>query len=91
MASTSGDRFTVSIGGDATGPVVVGHENTVETGPQQPAAPSTDTTADAPPADGSPEPAASQTNTADGHSNLFTVMEGDIHIHHDGPSASEED
>ncbi|WP_197319961.1 hypothetical protein [Saccharomonospora sp. NB11] len=33
MSAQEGDRYSVSIGGDATGPVVAGHGNVVETRP----------------------------------------------------------
>ena len=35
MAKEPGDRYSVRIGGDAAGPVVVGDENVVSAGPVQ--------------------------------------------------------
>ncbi|UUU23044.1 hypothetical protein [Streptomyces sp. DSM 40750] len=35
MTSSSGDQFEIHIGGDASGTVVIGHGNRVETGPTQ--------------------------------------------------------
>lgn len=64
-----GDRFTIRIGGDASGPVVAGHGNIVET--HQPAEDETAT------------PGSSQTNTANEHGTVFTVMHGDLHVHRD--------
>jgi hypothetical protein len=77
-----GDEFTVSIGGDVSGPVVVGSGNHVEVHQPAPAP------AVAPPA---PEPdpaaaAANQTNTAKGHGTVYAVTGGDMHIHQDAGS-----
>ncbi|QKW10096.1 hypothetical protein HUT18_30425 [Streptomyces sp. NA04227] len=78
MASASGDRYSIRIGGDAAGPVVAGNENRVEVHQSEPA-----TSADGARA-GEQEPAApSQTNTAKDHSSLYTVMNGEMHIHRD--------
>ncbi|OKJ09170.1 hypothetical protein [Kitasatospora sp. CB01950] len=71
MATRSGDRYDVRIGGDAHGPVVVGRDNRVEA----PAAP------DTPPE--SPTESPTQNNTAGGHASLYTVMKGDLHVHHE--------
>lgn len=62
------DRFTIRIGGDATGPVVAGHGNTVETHQ---------------PAEENKTPESAQTNTANEHGTVFTVMHGDLHVHRD--------
>jgi hypothetical protein len=65
------DRFTIRIGGDASGPVVAGHGNTVET--HQPA------------------PESTQTNTANEHATVFTVMHGDMHVHRDAETGESAD
>ncbi|MGX4733462.1 hypothetical protein [Kitasatospora griseola] len=67
MTAESGDRYDVRIGGDAHGPVVVGRDNRVETKPAAAAEPESPT----------------QHNTAGGHASLYTVMKGDLHVHHD--------
>ncbi|MFI7272381.1 hypothetical protein [Streptomyces sp. NPDC049879] len=72
MPPSQGDRFTISIGGDANGPVVAGHRNTV--GARPPAGPG----------DSAPGPA--QTTTARDHGTAYTVMEGELHVHHDAPA-----
>ncbi|WP_441247049.1 hypothetical protein [Kitasatospora sp. McL0602] len=74
MPSTSGDRFTVRIGGNVAGPVVVGHDNQVEVNhPNPEAAPA-------------PAPESSTLNTtAEGHATAYSVMNGDLHVHHDSP------
>lgn len=82
MTSPPGDRFTVRIGGDASGPVVAGHGNHVEVHQELPGAGSGDTPAPEQPAPGP----ATQTNTAKDHASVFTVMNGEMHIHQgDGP------
>ena len=91
VASSSGDRITIRVGGNASGPIVVGDRNRVEAhqpGPD-PAAPPAG--APDPGPDPGPEPSGrTQTNTADGHASLYTVMNGDMHVHHDdGPDAAE--
>ncbi|WP_052851485.1 hypothetical protein [Streptomyces avicenniae] len=67
-SSASGDRYTISIGGDASGPVVAGHDITVggRASDEQ---------------DAGPGPA--QTTTAREHGTAYTVMEGELHVHHD--------
>lgn len=81
MTPASGDRFTISVGGDASGPVVAGHDNHVEVGRPP---------ADVPPGS-SPDreeqaPGHTQTNTANDHGSVFTVMNGEMHIHQDDNS-----
>ncbi|BBB02035.1 hypothetical protein RVR_9732 [Actinacidiphila reveromycinica] len=68
----AGDEFTVSIGGDASGPVVVGRDNHVEV--HQPAPVSVPE----PPPDAA---ASTQTNTAKDHGTVYAVTGGDMHIH----------
>jgi len=62
MTSAPGDKFTIRIDGDASGPVVAGHDNVVSH--TQPAE-------------------STQTNTANEHGTVYTVMHGDLHLHHD--------
>ncbi|WP_329166131.1 hypothetical protein OG709_12835 [Streptomyces sp. NBC_01267] len=82
MASSSGDQYTVRIGGAASGPVVAGHHNRVETHPDPAAAPDAVAPDDVPAPDAQPA-GPTQTNTAHGHSSLFTVMNGELHVHHE--------
>ncbi|MCX4550805.1 hypothetical protein [Streptomyces sp. NBC_01500] len=84
MASSSGDQYTVRIGGAASGPVVAGHHNRVETHPDPAAGAAPDVAApdDVPAPDAQPA-GPTQTNTAHGHSSLFTVMNGELHVHHE--------
>lgn len=69
----SGDQYNVRIGGDATGPVVVGGDNQVEV--TNPAPPKTD---------GASTPAADpgQHNIARDHGTLYSGQHGELHIHH---------
>ena len=76
MATESGDRHTVRIGGDAAGPIVVGRDNRVEVTYPRAAAPDEPTPAPA------PQDASTQNNTASGHGTVYTVMKGDLHVHH---------
>ncbi|WP_371477561.1 hypothetical protein [Kitasatospora sp. NBC_00315] len=87
MATGSGDRHSVRIGGDAHGPVVVGRDNRVEAtsaprdnadgpSPDAAATPSGD-------AQGPPSGTSTQNNTAGGHGTLYAVMKGDLHVHHE--------
>ncbi|KUJ66228.1 hypothetical protein ACZ90_39285 [Streptomyces albus subsp. albus] len=70
MASEEGDRFTIRIGGDASGPVVAGHDNRVEVHQTQP----------------DPQPSGPHmTNTANDQATVYTVQNGQIHIHQ-GPA-----
>ncbi|MCX4693666.1 hypothetical protein [Streptomyces sp. NBC_01408] len=72
MPSAAGDRFTIRIGGDASAPVVAGHHNHVEV--HRAAEPAV---ADEP----GQAPGATQTNTASDHASVYTVMNGELHIH----------
>ncbi|MFF2810452.1 hypothetical protein ACFVT2_25440 [Streptomyces sp. NPDC058000] len=85
MAPAAGDRFTIRIGGDASGPVVAGHENHVEVHQDPPDARTGST-----PAQEEQPPGPTQTNTAKDHASVFTVMNGELHIHHDGPTAPDQ-
>lgn len=77
MTSAPGEHYSVHIGGDAKGPVVVGHGHHVEFTTAPPAA-----TRDA--------PAATQTNTAREQGTVYAVTGGDMHIHQNlsGPAAA---
>ncbi|MET8544331.1 hypothetical protein ABZW03_27365 [Kitasatospora sp. NPDC004799] len=79
MPAESGDRYTVRIGGDATAPIVVGHDNHVEVTSPQPAAPGPEAGSGA----GSGAGDSTMNNTASGHSTVYTAMHGDIHVHHE--------
>ncbi|MFF8989831.1 hypothetical protein ACF09H_07735 [Streptomyces sp. NPDC014983] len=69
-------RHSVRIGGDASGPVVAGNDNRVEVHQDGPGA--------------DPEAAGpTQNNTAEGHGTVFTVMNGDLHVHHEAPETPE--
>ncbi|NYI05773.1 hypothetical protein [Allostreptomyces psammosilenae] len=93
MASKQGDNYSIRIGGDASGTVVAGHDNRVEVNRATPPAesdaprhsPSGNTPSDTSPAGAPPAPTPSQSNTASGHSTVFTVMNGTINVNHDGP------
>ncbi|WP_369205797.1 hypothetical protein [Streptomyces sp. PU-14G] len=71
MAPPPDNRYSVRIGGDASGPVVAGHDNHVEV--QQ--APAADASAE-----GGNTP-NTQTNTANDNASVYTVMNGELHIH----------
>lgn len=80
----SGIKFTVSIGGDASGPVVVGRDNHVEVHQSAPMPePEPEPVPASPPASQpAPDAAAStQTNTAKDHGTVYAVTGGDMHIH----------
>lgn len=82
MTSASGDRFAIRIGGDASGPVVAGRENHIEVHHGQP-----DSQVDSVPSGGRQNPRSTQTNTANDHGTVCTVMNGELHIHHNSPEA----
>ncbi|MEI7030643.1 hypothetical protein [Streptomyces pratensis] len=71
----TGDQFTISIGGDSSAPVVAGHENTVEVHrPREAEAGS----------------GPSQKTTVRDHGTAYTVMRGELNIHHDAATRSPE-
>ncbi|MFF1344211.1 hypothetical protein ACFVYT_41525 [Streptomyces sp. NPDC058290] len=79
QSQSSGDEFTIRIGGDVSGPVVVGNDNHVEVHQSAPAsAPAPRTVPEAEPAK------STQTNTAKDEGTVYAVTNGDMHIHHDG-------
>ncbi|MFE1782943.1 hypothetical protein ACFW9F_10205 [Streptomyces sp. NPDC059506] len=94
MANSQGDRFSISIGGDVSGTVVAGHKNHVEVGRDRPDAPATDAPATDAPATDAPvqedrAAGATQKNVAKDDASLYTVMNGELHIHNNngGPPA----
>ncbi|MFE2140611.1 hypothetical protein ACFXA3_02435 [Streptomyces sp. NPDC059456] len=77
QSQSSGDEFTIRIGGDVSGPVVVGHDNHVEV--------HRSASACVPRTVPEAEPVKStQTNTAKDEGTVYAVTNGDMHIHHDG-------
>ncbi|WP_330332620.1 hypothetical protein OHS33_24850 [Streptomyces sp. NBC_00536] len=80
MANPPDNRqVTIRIGGDASGPVIVGDRNRVETRE---------------PAQESPgeEAKSEQRNTAKDHGTVYAVTQGDMHVHHTGaPLEAQED
>ncbi|WP_043238660.1 hypothetical protein [Streptomyces violaceusniger] len=76
MPLSSGDRFTIRIGGDASGPVVAGHDNKVEV--RRPSEPDA-------------ESGPTQTTTVRDHGTAYTVMNGELHIHHDSSARPPEE
>ncbi|UED84884.1 hypothetical protein [Streptomyces profundus] len=73
MTAAGDDSYSVHIGGNATGPVVAGHGNTIETRTEQPAEQPNERPAQA--------PGPTQTNLATDHASVFTVMNGELHVH----------
>lgn len=84
MPPSTGDQYSISIGGDASGTVVAGHGNQVEvhrTGEAEPDAADADAAADA---------GATQRTTVRDHGTAYTVMRGELNIHHAAPGRSPE-
>ncbi|TDC13301.1 hypothetical protein E1265_28270 [Streptomyces sp. 8K308] len=78
MASAPRNHYSISIGGDAHGPVVAGDDNRVEAAARDAAPLHAD--------DGTPAPTGpSQSNVAKDHASLYTVMNGELHIHQETP------
>lgn len=67
MTSSSGGRFTIRIGGDASGPVVAGHDNLVEVHGDG--------------GEGREGGGPTQSNAAHDHGTVYTVMNGELHVH----------
>ncbi|MFG2721829.1 hypothetical protein ACGFW5_26615 [Streptomyces sp. NPDC048416] len=82
-------RNSIRIGGSASGPVVAGNDNRVEVrhSPPAPDTPTTPTPAAAAAAAVAEESGPTQTNTAKDHGTVYTVMNGELHVHHDEPGA----
>ncbi|MDX3487887.1 hypothetical protein ACH4MN_14060 [Streptomyces anulatus] len=90
MPPSTGDQYSISIGGDASGTVVAGHGNQVEvhrTGEPEPEA-----AADAAAADANADAVAgaTQRTTVRDHGTAYTVMRGELNIHHAAPGRSPE-
>ncbi|MFH9236979.1 hypothetical protein ACH4KO_06090 [Streptomyces anulatus] len=90
MPPSTGDQYSISIGGDASGTVVAGHGNQVEvhrTGEAEPdaAADAVDAAADA-----HADAGATQRTTVRDHGTAYTVMRGELNIHHAAPGRSPE-
>ncbi|WP_097925590.1 MULTISPECIES: hypothetical protein [Streptomyces] len=84
MPPSTGDQYSISIGGDASGTVVAGHGNQVEvhrTGEPDAADAAADANADA---------GATQRTTVRDHGTAYTVMRGELNIHHAAPGRSPE-
>ncbi|WP_405188445.1 hypothetical protein [Streptomyces anulatus] len=91
MPPSTGDQYSISIGGDASGTVVAGHGNKVEvnrTGEAEPDAVA-DAAADAN-ADANADAGATQRTTVRDHGTAYTVMRGELNIHHAAPGRSPE-
>ncbi|MGC5530071.1 hypothetical protein [Streptomyces sp. SR-10] len=91
MPPSTGDQYSISIGGDASGTVVAGHGNQVEvhgTGEAGPEA-EPDAAADAG-ADANADAGATQRTTVRDHGTAYTVMRGELNIHHAAPGRSSE-
>ncbi|UNS97077.1 hypothetical protein MMF93_11575 [Streptomyces tubbatahanensis] len=74
MAPAPDNSYSVRVGGDASGPVVAGHDNRVETrhAPAGGASGAGDEPGNTP---------DTQTNTASDNASVYTVMNGELHIH----------
>ncbi|WP_435596846.1 hypothetical protein [Streptomyces anulatus] len=95
MPPSTGDQYSISIGGDASGTVVAGHGNKVEvnrTGDAEPdavAASAADTAADAA-ADANAGAGTTQRTTVRDHGTAYTVTRGELNIHYAAPGRSPE-
>ncbi|MFD4175080.1 hypothetical protein [Streptomyces anulatus] len=87
MPPSTGDQYSISIGGDASGTVVAGHGNQVEVNRTGEADP--DTAADAA-AEANADAGATQRTTVRDHGTAYTVMRGELNIHHAAPGRSPE-
>ncbi|KQX36601.1 hypothetical protein ASD97_20615 [Streptomyces sp. Root63] len=87
MPPSTGDQYSISIGGDVSGTVVAGHGNQVEVhapaeaGPEAAAEAAADAGADA---------GATQRTTVRDHGTSYTVMRGELNIHHAASGRSPE-
>ncbi|MFD8709313.1 hypothetical protein ACFV0W_06290 [Streptomyces anulatus] len=89
MPPSTGDQYSISIGGDASGTVVAGHGNKVEVNRSGEAEPAADALADAA-ADANADAGATQRTTVRDHGTAYTVMRGELNIHHAAPGRSPE-
>ncbi|WP_327334232.1 hypothetical protein [Streptomyces anulatus] len=86
MPPSTGDQYSISIGGDASGTVVAGHGNQVEVHRTGEPEAEPDAAADAVAADAG----ATQRTTVRDHGTAYTVMRGELNIHHAAPGRSPE-
>ncbi|MFI2316937.1 hypothetical protein AMK17_05960 [Streptomyces sp. CB00072] len=89
MPPSTGDQYSISIGGDASGTVVAGHGNKVEVNRTGEAEPDAAAVADAA-ADANADAGATQRTTVRDHGTAYTVMRGELNIHHAAPGRSPE-
>ncbi|MDQ0696575.1 hypothetical protein [Streptomyces sp. W4I9-2] len=87
MPPSTGDQYSISIGGDASGTVVAGHGNQVEV--HRTGEPEAEAAADAN-ADADADAGATQRTTVRDHGTAYTVMRGELNIHHAAPGRSPE-
>ncbi|MFF8499966.1 hypothetical protein ACF07L_04805 [Streptomyces anulatus] len=93
MPPSTGDQYTISIGGDASGTVVAGHGNQVEVHRTDEAGPESAAAAEAGAgagADADVDAGATQRTTVRDHGTAYTVMRGELNIHHAAPDRSPE-
>ncbi|MFJ9505446.1 hypothetical protein ACIRPZ_16745 [Streptomyces anulatus] len=83
MPPSTGDQYSISIGGDASGTVVAGHGNQVEVHAPAEAGPEAA-------ADAGADAGATQRTTVRDHGTSYTVMRGELNIHHAAPGRSPE-
>ncbi|MEU5229741.1 hypothetical protein AB0G82_10790 [Streptomyces anulatus] len=90
MPPSTGDQYSISIGGDASGTVVAGHGNQVEV--HRTGEPDPEAAADAAAADANADAVAgaTQRTTVRDHGTAYTVMRGELNIHHAAPGRSPE-
>ncbi|EHM28273.1 MULTISPECIES: hypothetical protein [Streptomyces] len=90
MPPSTGDQYSISIGGDASGTVVAGHGNQVEVHRTGEPEAEPDAAADAVAADANADAGATQRTTVRDHGTAYTVMRGELNIHHAAPGRSPE-
>ncbi|MEV7496452.1 hypothetical protein [Streptomyces anulatus] len=83
MPPSTGDQYSISIGGDVSGTVVAGHGNQVEVHAPAEAGPEAA-------ADAGADAGATQRTTVRDHGTSYTVMRGELNIHHAAPGRSPE-
>ncbi|MDA0563847.1 hypothetical protein LG943_05825 [Streptomonospora sp. S1-112] len=86
MTTARDDRYSITIGGNASGPVVAGNHNRVEAAERRDAAEAA-ASAEAGPAAPTPHsPHYRQRNEAADHGTVFAVTHGDMHVHQTLPA-----
>ncbi|WP_406247080.1 hypothetical protein OG944_15665 [Streptomyces anulatus] len=83
MPPSTGDQYSISIGGDVSGTVVAGHGNQVEVHAPAEAGPEAA-------ADAGADAGATQRTTVRDHGTSYTVMRGELNIHHAASGRSPE-